>query len=53
MRPGTAVEYNVGLLVAVGTIVNEAEIVQASGVGRNGKRNFVRCVGEAFYISGA
>ena len=53
MRSGTAVEYNVGLLVAVGTVVDETEIIQAGSIGGDLKRYLVGCVGETVYISGA
>jgi hypothetical protein len=53
LRSGTAVEYNVGLLVAVGTVVDETEVIQAGSIGGDLKRDLVGCVGETVYISGA
>jgi hypothetical protein len=52
LRPASIVEDNVGVFIAVGAVVDDAEVVEAGGVGREGEGYFVGCVGEGFYVAG-
>ena len=47
------VKDNVGELVAIGSVVDQLEVVQTPGLAGDVKRNFIRGVREAFYVSGS